>query len=256
MDHAGHPRFDTAYAHLEREFGERNELETRDVLLSRLDRSTATVIHSRRLRYEMFLATESSGEVAAVRDHTLILPAQIPPTRAVVHLSHVWVAPAWRRTGLAAWLRALPAFSARRLLAQLGGDNASSITLVAEMEHPEPGKSETLIRLKAYGKAGFSRIELGALTYEQPDFRPPEEIDRSGGPRPLPFLLLIRRVGSEGQSSIDGSEVRLLVEDLYSMYAAEFRPQDMSPMWERIKAFPGPGDSVQLVSPYDHALDA
>ena len=67
------------------------------------------------------------------------------------------------------------------------------------------------------------RSTRASWLYHQPDFRAPHEIDATGGPRPLPFQLIVRRVGREHEQTISGAEVRQLVEALYAIYGAQFR---------------------------------
>ncbi len=180
------PLFELAYDALDREFGAIDELETRDVLRRRLGRPAEDP-----MTYEMLLV-RCEGAVAAVRDHTVLLS----DGEAFVHLSHALVMPVWRRTGLAGWLRAWPVESARRCL----GESSGEITLVAEMEHLSPLHPERFPRLRAYEKAGFFKVDPSVVPYVQPDFRPPEIIDQSGERRPLPFSLVVRRIGARDRN--------------------------------------------------------
>ena len=170
-------------------------------------------------------------------------------SHAVVHLSHVLVDPAWRRTGVTGWLRAWPLQTARAGLAAAGLSTNSPITLVAEMEHLDPQFPNRLIRLKAYEKAGFRKVDPSVVPYVQPDFRPPGDIDASGGPRPLPFSLIVRRVGREPEAEVSGAEIRELVECLYHMYGAGFREQDMAVAWQNLRDYPGDEAMVPLIVP-------
>jgi hypothetical protein len=157
----------------------------------------------------------------------------------VVHLSHVWVDPAWRRTGLAGWLRALPVGSARAF-----GDR---IVLVAEMEHETP---QTAGRLKAYGKAGFRKPDPARVPYLQPDFRSDAAIAASGGVfQSLPFPLVLRRVGRESETRISGGELRGLVEALYAMFERDFGPARLEPCREALARFPTETEWVDLLPP-------
>jgi hypothetical protein len=166
-----------------------------------------------------------------------------------VHLSHVLVEAAWRRTGLAGWLRAWPIQSARACLAAAGFPAASPITLVAEMEHADPDFPNRLVRLAAYEKAGFKKVDSALLKYFQPDFRSPHEIDSSGGPRPLPFGLVLRRVGREEEQLIRGAEVREIVECLYRMYGTGFREHDMAAVWRYLRDLPEEEATIPLAAP-------
>ncbi len=243
---ATHPLFEEAYQKLWAEFGARNELEQRAVLMRRFQWAPARPVSGCALRYEMILL-RSGEKFAGVRDHTAIVPRA--RAGAVVHLSHVLVDPVWRRSGLAGWLRALPIQTARECLLAAGVSPTAPITLVAEMEHPAPEHPERLLRLLAYEKAGFKKLDPRAVPYLQPDFRSTVAIDASGGPRPLPFGLIVRRVNREQEQTITGAEARGMVETFYQMYGAGFRAQDMALVWKNLDNFPVPNATVRLLPP-------
>jgi hypothetical protein len=117
------------------------------------------------------------------------------------------------------------------------------------MEHPDPKFPDRLLRLKAYEKAGFKKLDPAHVNYHQPDFRAPEEIDASGGPRPLPFGLIVRQVGREHDQVIPGASVREIQECLYRMYGAGFREKDMAGLWQRVGEYPRAEAEVPLVAP-------
>jgi hypothetical protein len=190
------------------------------------------------MQYEMVLVLKE-GEIAAVRDHTLIPSAG----EVVVHLSHNLIEPKYRRTGLAGWMRAFPVATARET------SPGALVMLVAEMEYDDPNEPERGIRLKAYEKAGFLKIDPAAVRYYQPDFRAAEVIDAEGGARPLPFQLLVRRVGRESERAMTGGEARRIVESLYRMYGAQFRPQDMAHPSLSLDGYPGENAEVLLIPP-------
>src|SRR6185295_12366374 len=90
---ADDPWFAVAYERLWQEFGDRREMETREIIESRLAWDPARPVGNYRYLYEM-LAIERGERLIAVRDHTAIAPAE--PSRAAVawvHLSHVLVEP-------------------------------------------------------------------------------------------------------------------------------------------------------------------
>lgn len=190
------PLFETAYGTLAGQFGVGDALELPEVLARRM-----TWTPELGMRYALFLVRDAAGKIAAVRDHTVILSAD--GAACTVHLSHLLVAPAWRRSGLAGWMRALPLVTARPF--------AKPVTLVAEMDGE--------VAEEAYARAGFLKADPARVPYFQPDFRPPAEIDRAGGPRPLPFRLVLRRVGREHETELSPRALRTLVSDLYRMYA-------------------------------------
>ena len=230
------PLFETAYATLWSEFGATHEMERREVLAARFTQDPS-------MRYEMVLA-QKSGIVAAIRDHTAIwFEGEV-----VVHLSHLLVAPEWRRSGLAGWMRAASLLTARKLATERSLPNAA-ITLVGEMEYDDGSDPRRAVRLTAYERAGFRKIDPAAVRYFQPDFRAPSEIDATGGARPLPFQLIIRQVGRETARTISGAKVRRIVRALHTMYAAQFRPQDMAHPSLSPSQYPGDEAEVALVAP-------
>ena len=118
------------------------------------------------------------------------------------------------------------------------------------MEPYRSDLTDRIIRLKSYARAGFLKVNPGVVDYHQPDFRSPQEIDASGGPRPVQLQLVIRRVGLEKEQTLSGAEVKSLVAALYQMYATEFRPQDMAVIWDQLKTkYPSDESPVQLVDP-------
>ncbi len=246
--HADHPWFADTYARLWQEFGAKHEIETREVLSQRLAWQPAVPINGCSLLYEL-VAVHKDGKFAAARDHTAIVVRGAMPAAAVVHLSHVLVSPEHRRSGLAGWLRALPIQAARSCLAAANVAADSPITMVAEMEPLDESQGDRLIRLRAYEKAGFKKIDPAVVSYLQPDFRSPIEIDSDGGPRPLPFWLIVRRVGRECESEISAGEVYALVNALYHLYAATFRERDMECMWRHLDKFPAGNAIVRLLPP-------
>jgi hypothetical protein len=240
--------FSAAYERLWSEFGPQHEMESRQVIAQRLAWYPTMAIKESWLRYEMIFV-QRHNQFAAVRDHTAVVTCERKTPQAVVHLSHVLLDAAWRRTGLAGWLRAWPIQTARTCLMAAGFSATSPITLVAEMEHPSAESPNRLIRLQAYEKAGFKKVDATAVKYFQPDFRSPAEIDASGGSRPLPFGLILRRVGREQEQIIRGEEVRTIVNSLYRMYGSGFREQDMAVVWRTLPQYPADDVAISLVPP-------
>lgn len=111
----------------------------------------------------------------------------------LVALAHVIVAPAWRRTGLASMLRAVPVTLARRTLAEQVGRPMRTL-VVAEMEPADPADPDTVVRLLAYGRSGFRVIDPVRLPYSQPEFRELPDAAHTG----LPLLGVVRTLGVEG----------------------------------------------------------
>jgi hypothetical protein len=225
------PLFETAYALLWDEFGHKHEMELRETLARRFALAPEML-------YEMVLV-QKDGAPAAVRDHTAI-PAG---AGVVVHLSHNLVLPEWRRGGLAGWMRALPLLTARELRP------GAATTLVAEMEYLSDDDPTREIRLRAYEKAGFKKVDPRAVQYHQPDFRAPEVIDATGGVQPVPFQLLLRQVRREHDETISGARVRAIVAALYDMYGRQFRPQDMRHPALDLAQYPAGAEPIALLPP-------
>jgi len=238
--------FEMAFGALCAEFGDAGEMEQASVIARRLQWLPEQLINGASMQYALQLVTHA-GEFVAVRDHTVIILESEP--RAVVHLSHNLVAPEWRRSGIAGWMRALPVATAMDSLQSLRLPITSPITLIGEMEHFDPTRSATLVRLTAYEKAGFKMVDPSRVSYLQPDFRDPSEIDLSSGPQPLPLTLMLRRIGREAEDFVGGAEILHGVKALYKMYASEFRAADMHQVYESLKAYPATRDRIPLKPP-------
>lgn len=240
------PLFDMAFGALWSEFGAIGELEEASVLATRMRWNPAEPVDGCSLRYRMMLVT-AEGRFAAVRDHTAIVLEGEPGV--VVHLSHNLVALEWRRSGLAGWMRALPVTTARHVLEACKRPMDSPIVLVGEMEYPDPANPATQVRLAAYQKAGYKKVDPSRVSYLQPDFRSPREIDLSGGPKPIPLALIVRRVGRESEDFLSGAEVRRIARSLYRMYAVGFRPQDMKDLFSSLDHYPALDERIPLIPP-------
>jgi hypothetical protein len=243
---ADDPDFDLAFGALWAEFGARSEVEQPTVLSRRLRWNGDRLVEDYALRYRLVLL-KSHGKLAAVRDHTAIVRGG--QEEAIVHLSHNFIAPEWRRSGLAGWLRALPIQSARNCLAEQGRSSASPIILVGEMKALDPADPASYTRLKAYEKAGYLLIDPRRVRYLQPDFREPDEIDLTGGARPLSLSLIIRRVGRESELTISGAEVLRIVEAIYRVYGETSRRCDMAPALASLERYPAPDEFIDLLPP-------
>jgi hypothetical protein len=227
------PLFATAYALLDEEFGAKGELETREVLTERMKWDPKKPTGGCRMLYHLMLLMKD-GECVGLRDHTAITSDGCDAV--VVHLSHVFVVPKWRRKGLAPILRTVPVITARQCAALTGKPDAP-ITLFCEMEPIDLSIPANKIRRTSYGQAGFRAIGAG-IGYMQPDFRPPAVIDADPmGSTPIPFDILFRRIGREEETLISGCEVVTDVELIYAMYSAGFREGDMAPCLNWLRTF-------------------
>lgn len=240
------PFFEMAFGALWNEFGAKGEMEQVEVIADRLRWNPLQARKGAFLRYALVLVTHC-GEFVAVRDHTVIVLEDRPG--AVVHMSHNLVAEKWRRSGIAGWMRAIPISTALECLAALKRPVGSPITLVGEMEHLDPSKPDTKVRLTAYEKAGFKMVDPARISYLQPDFRDPRDIDQSSGPVPVPLCLMLRRVGREAETSVSGAEVLQVVQALYRMYGVGFRESDMKVVEDSLSTYPAPKEAIHLRPP-------
>ena len=227
------PLFETAYKLLDEEFGAKGEMETRDVIISRMSWKPTQLLNGCGMLYNLMLLM-LGDECVALRDHTAITRPDCD--EVVVHLSHVLVVPKWRRKGLAPILRTIPVVTAHTCAAAIGRPEAP-VTLFCEMEPIDLTIPANKIRRTSYEQAAFTALGAG-LGYMQPDFRPFEAIDADpAGPKPIPFDILLRRVGMEEKINIMHERVVTNVELIYAMYAVAFRAKDMAPCYKWLEDF-------------------
>lgn len=215
--------FDLGYGVLHQQFGPTGEIERyetlRDWFLAGSLSPPGAPVPA---WYHLVLARGPQGQLAGVRDCFVTVDAAA--RRAVVLLSHSYVAPAFRRGGLAALLRGVPVVLARRALARAGLPDGE-VMLAAEMEMVTPRDRDSVIRLVAYGRAGFRVIPPEALPYAQPDFR--DLVQLGVRPEPLPFLCLVRQVGQEGLSTISKDRARAFVEHIQAVHRCHTDPDQL-----------------------------
>lgn len=245
VEGAGSPFFMAAFDALWAEFGEAGEVEQPDVLATRMAWDPSAFVDGCAMHYQMMLL-RCGGKIAGVTDQTAILTAGEPGV--IVHHSHILLAPEWRRTSLAGWLRALPLATARQLLRAHNLPATSAVTIVGEMEHPDPSDPATHVRLAAMEKAGYKKADPARVRYLQPDFRAHHEIDKNG-PQPVPLALVLRRVGREEENSISGAEMRRFTSALYKMYGRGMRTGDMAAVHASLADYPGCDERIQLLPP-------
>ena len=166
----------------------------------------------------------------------------------VVHLSHAFVEPAHRGRGLAAWLRALPLQTARRCAAAAGSAPGAAIVLAAEMEAPDPAQPERMPGLRSYERAGFRKVDPAAAPYAQPDFRAPEALVRAT-PRPVPLGLVLRRVGSEDETTMPAAELAAIVEAIYTVYGVHVPAAALDPLRAAAKHWTARQPRFRLLPP-------
>lgn len=240
------PLFEPTYARLWREFGATGGMERRDVIVDRLTWDPRSERSDYAMLYEL-IVVRRNDEIVAVRDHTAAARRDAAP-HVTVHLSHVVVEPPLRGSGLASWLRALPVGTAHRCAAAAGA-RATHVTLVAEMEHPDVRTPAVTARLRSYARAGFRMADPARIAYAQPDFRSAGEIERSEN-RPLPLVLVIRRVGREAEADMLAAELREHVRAVYAVYGVHVRADHMGPVLALLDGFPPDEERVKLLPPW------
>jgi len=245
------PDFAAAYDRLFTEFGPRGEMETRGVICDRLAWDPARPVGRAALAYEL-LVLRHGGAIAALRDHTAVVRldarGQPAPGPLVVHLSHAFVEPAHRGSGLAAWLRALPLQTARRCAAAAGCAPDMPNVLVAEMEAPDPAEPERMPRLRSYERAGFRKVDPAAAPYAQPDFRAAKVL-AGATPRPIPLGLVLRRVGREDETVMPAAELAAVVEAIYAVYGVHVPAAALDPLRAAAKDWTARHPSFRLLPP-------
>lgn len=186
------PLFDAAYRLLDGFFGPRGELEAREVLAGFV-RQPVLDFGGGLLGVYHLVALRAGDELVGVRD----LYVDLDPAAGVcvVALSHSLVVPAWRRSGLAALLRALPLPLAREVQQAHLGRTLPTL-VAAEMEPADPHNPDTVVRLLAYGRSGFGVLEPARFRYSQPDFRADVALQHTG----IPLLGVVRVLGLEADA--------------------------------------------------------
>ncbi len=175
------PAFDAAYDLLDGFFGPLGELEDRAVL-ARFTRERH-LDYGPGLRGTYHLIGAWDGDVlVGVRDCYVDLDDRVGV--CLVGLSHSFVLPAWRRSGLGALFRAVPVALAREA-------GPRPTLLAAEMEPVDLARPETIVRLVAYGRSGFGVFDPQRFRYSQPDFRAPSD----AGHTAIPMLGVVRLLG-------------------------------------------------------------
>jgi GNAT superfamily N-acetyltransferase len=245
------PDFALAYERLWSEFGARGEMERRRVIEERLGWDPAKPVGGAALAYEL-LVLRRGGALAALRDHTAVVRLDSEgrpfPGPVVVHLSHAFVVPAQRGSGIAAWLRALPLETARRCARAAAASPAAEVVLVAEMEPPDPSEPQRMVRLRSYERAGFQKVDPAAAPYAQPDFRPAELL-AAATPQPVPLNLLLRRVGREHEASMPGAELAAVVAAVYAVYAVHVPAAALEPLRADAAVWAAREPSFRLLPP-------
>ncbi len=235
------PHFEGAYNLLWEKFGPSGEMERREAIEAFLrEDSFEPMATGTFIRYFLIVATDKDGVVRGVRDGSILVNPSYAPDLCVVYLSHIYMLEEARGTVLSYWLRISPMEIAVQYLADLHAKNlielphpknpgrtfGMRITLAAEMEYWAPEDPISLQRILFYGRGGFDVLNPAHFPYRQPDFRDPAVI-RATGNQPLPFMLLLRRMGREREASLPISEAEAIMRLIYDDFAAFCAPEHL-----------------------------
>lgn len=224
-------------------------METPQVIGMRLHWNPSQPIDGYSFLYEMLLLVNDDNQIIAARDHSVIVPN--PPSSAssqaaVVHLSHIWIADAERGKHTDFLSDEHPVSTAREAIARAGLPGTTQVILAAEAEPYQSDNDERVKRLRIFRAMRYLPIDPNKVSYLQPDFRPPEQIDAEGGPKPLPLTLLIKQIGHEKESSIKADTVRHIVTCLYRMYGTGMLKKHMQCVYDSLSFYPTGNEPVSL----------
>jgi len=232
------PDFPAVYKLLWDAFGAHGEMEREEAIRGFLrDDSYEPTATGTFIRYFLILAKDKNGNVRGARDGSVLVNPAYAPDLCVVYLSHIFMVPEARGTVLSYWLRIAPMEIAMQYLADLaalgkitlplperpGKNFGMRIDLAAEMEYFTPEERISWQRILFYGRGGFDAINPRHFPYRQPDFRDPEVI-RATGNHPVPFMVLLRRMGRERQATLPIHEARAVMRLLYDDFACHCAP--------------------------------
>ncbi|MEQ1567405.1 MAG: hypothetical protein ABMA64_17315, partial [Myxococcota bacterium] len=233
------PTFRAAYDALWSEFGPWGEMEREDAIRQYMrDDPFDPTPSGTFVRYFLLAARNAHGELLGVRDGSVLVNPGYDDDLCVVYLSHIYMFPAARGTVLSYWLRIAPVELAVEYLAELHAKGkielplpeqpakyfGMRVDLAAEMEYFSPDDRISWQRILFYGRGGFDAINPRHFPYLQPDFREPEEIRRTGN-NPVPFMILVRRMGREREATMPIDEASGLMRLLYDDFACHCAPE-------------------------------
>lgn len=260
------PYFDSAYTLLWDTFGPSGEMERREAIEGFLLDDPYTPIDGTRTycKYFLVVARDQDGNLRGVRDGSVLVNPDYAPDLCVVYLSHIVLPPEARGTVLSYWLRIAPVEIAVQYLADLhrrgcirlpqpdapGKYFGMRMNLTAEMEYFTPEDRISWQRILFYGRGGFDAINPRHFPYRQPDFRDPEVIRRTGN-QPVPFMVLVRRMGHERQATLPIAEARAVMRLLYDDFAChcapEFLANSLQVVLDRLEARARTREVVELL---------
>lgn len=214
------PAFGRAFALLDAEFGARGELERRGVIEGWLAGGPASG-DGLELAYHLYVVRDAQGAIAGVRDCHLVIDEAAQC--GVLYLAHVLVVPEHRRRGIARLLRETP------IAALVASLPEGERVVVGEMEHPVESDAASVVRLVAYGRAGFVAFDPQALPYHQPDFREPSAI---AVPEPVPLLVIASWLEHENARSMPKALAKAVLRHLYAVFASHCEPKHLAPSYD------------------------
>ncbi|MGD9762911.1 MAG: hypothetical protein AB7V27_04265 [Candidatus Binatia bacterium] len=239
IEHPDHPDFPRAYQILWDAFGPAGEMEPEAAIRRFLLDDPFEPLPSKTfIRYFLLVAKDREGNLRGVRDGSVIYNPSWAPDLCTIYLSHIFMLPAARGTVLTYWLRIAPVELALEYLFQLqqrglvalplpdqpGKYFGVQLNLAAEMEYFSPDDRLSLQRILFYGRGGFDVIDPRHFPYRQPDFRPAAVIQATCN-TPVPFMLLLRRMGRERQARLPIEEARLTMRLLYDEFTCFCTPE-------------------------------
>jgi hypothetical protein len=239
IEHPDHPDFARAYQILWDAFGPQGEMEPESAIRQfLLDNPYEPIASGTYVRYFLIVAKDREGNLRGVRDGSVLYNPAYAPDLCLVYLSHIYMLPPARGTVLTYWLRIAPVELAveylfqlhQRSLVKLPAPDAPGkyfgvqLNLAAEMEYFSPDDRLSLQRILFYGRGGFDVIDPRHFPYRQPDFRDPAVIQATGN-TPVPFMLLLRRMGRERQARLPIDEASAVMRLLYDEFACFCTPE-------------------------------
>ena len=237
-----HEDFENAYALLWDAFGPHGEMERQEAIRQFLrDDSYEPTGTGTFIKYFLLVAKDHHGNIRGVRDGSVLINPSYATELCVVYLSHIFTVPQARGTVLSYWLRIAPMEIAIQYLKDLhelgkirlpmpdapGKSFGMTIDLAAEMEYFSPEDRISWQRILFYGRGGFDAIDPKHFPYLQPDFREPEVVTQTGD-RPLPFMVLLRRMGRERHALLPIEEARAVMKLLYDDFACHCAPETLA----------------------------
>jgi hypothetical protein len=234
--------FKTAYQLLWGAFGPQGEMEREEAIQQFLkDDSYEPTPSGTFIRYFLLVARDREGNIRGVRDGSVLVNPSYAEDLCVVYLSHIFTIPEARGTVLSYWLRIAPMELAIQYLKDLhtlgkislplpdapGKSFGMRVDLAAEMEYFSPEDRISWQRILFYGRGGFDAIDPRHFPYLQPDFRDPDVVKETGD-RPIPFMVLLRRMGRESQALLPIDEARAVMRLLYDDFACHCAPETLA----------------------------